>query len=339
MRWWVGILVLSGCSFSGSTGVEGGDGDGDSEQVPEEIAYVSASGTVVDFLTGDPVTDLTIKAVDLAGGSEVEINGADFVVSKILPHSVFRLEVSSATHATTISAVIGVEDTDVAGLTLEVVSSTLIDDAYDTAGIGRAGGVLVSRLFDADTAAPVEGVAADAFAIGEAVVFLDSTRQVSDVAPASTSSGIALILNVPPGLREIESAAAEHSFIAAPTRVVNGVASIVDIEVGGEPPQIPTGVDFETDVMPIFARQGCENCHQGDGPGRKQGGFSLNGDAPARYGAVFARVDVDNPEDSLLLRKPRFEDPWDGHQIVFATRADPDYLTMLGWIMEGAPSN
>lgn len=306
--------------------------------MPDDIEYVSASGTVVDFLSGEPVTGVTLEGVDLTGGV-IEVDGSDFVVSKILPHSVFRLRASSASHITTISAVVAVEEDDVAGLTLQVVSSQLVDDAYSAAGVGRTGGVVVSRLFDSATTAPADGVVREAFTVGDAVVFLDGENEVSSVAPASTSSGIALILNVDPGLVTLESGAAAHTFVASPTRVESGVVSIVDVEVGGEAPEIPTGMLFEADIMPIFAARGCNNCHQGSGPGRQQGGFSLNGNSSTRYEQVLMRVDLDVPADSLLLHKPSFEDPWDGHQIVFASTADADYLTMLGWIMDGAPLN
>jgi hypothetical protein len=188
-----------------------------------------------------------------------------------------------------------------------------------------------------DTGDPMAGVAGDAFALGEATVFLDGSYEVLPQAPATTSSGVAIALNVTSGLHEIESALTEHQFFGANVRIDDSVVSIVDVDVGVDPPELPAGMSFEGDVMTVFEQRGCNNCHQGNGPGRQQGGFSLNGSPEARHAEVLLRVDLDNPEQSIFLRKPSFEDPPDGHQSVFANQYDADYMKLLSWIEDGAP--
>jgi hypothetical protein len=321
--------MLVGCAFEGAGGGEAN---------PDGIDRVIASGAVVDFVTGEPVTGVSLESVDLTGG-EIATDDSSFTISEILPHSVFRLRVSAAGYATTITELISVETADVDGLTVEVIASQLIGDAYAEAQIARSGGIMAGRLFDTGTGDPVGGVAAEAFTDGEAAVFLGADQQIVDDAPATTSTGVALVLNVTPGLIDLESGVGVHSFIPPTTRVEDGVVSIVDVEVGADPPPIPTDVYLDPDVMDVFTARGCLGCHSGGGPGQTQGGFGLNGDLETRHDAVLMRVDLDAPEQSLLLRKPSFEDPPDSHQIIFANRYDPDYLIMLGWIIDGAPED
>ena len=279
---------------------------------------------------------MTVEAVDIPG-AQVEVDGSSFTVTNVLPQSVFRLRISSPTHAVTLSALIEVGDDAVADLVLSAVSSSLIDSAYAAAGTGPSGGVIVARLVDGTTGEPVSGVTRDAIGFGDATVFLDSTNTLAPEAPASTASGVGIALNVPEGLVEIVSSVPEHVFIAPIVRVESDVASVVDIEVGLEPPPLPANMDFESDILPVFDAQGCNNCHQGSGDGKIDGGFSLNGSPTTRYDQVMLRVDLDNPEDSLFLRKPSFEDPPDGHQIVFANQYDPDFMKMRSWVLDGAP--
>ena len=49
------------------------------------------------------------------------------------------------------------------------------------------------------------------------------------------------------------------------------------------------------------------------------------------------RVNLTTAEESLILRMPSVEDPPDGHPTnVFPSPNDPDYITLLVWIREGA---
>jgi hypothetical protein len=191
------------------------------------------------------VTGATIELLDLPGG-QVTVEG-------ILQQSIFRVRTTTPTHETTISALLAVADEDVTNAIVEVVPPQLIADAYDTSRrLDRESGVIVSRLRDIADGAPMAGIAGDAFTIGETTVFLDGEGAVSGDAPASTASGVALLLNVPAGLVELESALPEHYFDAPLARVESSGVTLVNIDVGLDPPPIPTNVSFENDVMPIF---------------------------------------------------------------------------------------
>ena len=52
------------------------------------------------------------------------------------------------------------------------------------------------------------------------------------------------------------------------------------------------------------------------------------------------RVNLAAPAESLMLTLPSKEDPPDVHpNSTFLSSSDPDYLTILGWIREGALDN
>lgn len=338
MRRGLAALLLGACTFSvpGQGGDGGGDGNGDAQTTPPEVDLVTLSGTVVDYLTGDPVTVSDIEGVDLSGG-EISFEGSTFTVSGILPFSIFRLEVAAPTHETTISALLEVGEEDVDGAVIEIVPPSLVDDAYDSADRERSDGLIIATLIDASSGSPMAGVAEDAFSVGEVIRFVDTSGAVSRSAPASLDAGIAMLLNVAPGLVSLVSMLPEHVFIAPQVRVKDSVVTLVNIDVGLEPPPLPTGVTFEDDVVGVFAGRGCMWCHS-DGPfWNPPNGFDLNAPMDERYDLVMARVNLEDPEASLLLRKPSFEYPRDNHQIVFANKYDEDRMILEAWILDGSP--
>ena len=101
------------------------------------------------------------------------------------------------------------------------------------------------------------------------------------------------------------------------------------------------GISFVNDVSPIFTMGGCagSNCH---GSIRGQRGFKLSlfGNEPkldyeALTGGDKHRIDVRNPEKSLLLTKPTAQTPHGG-----GFRFAPDslqYRTIFDWLKSGAP--
>ena len=105
---------------------------------------------------------------------------------------------------------------------------------------------------------------------------------------------------------------------------------------------LPTNVSFATTLFPMFTSRGCVACHSGNGPGKELGGLKLDGSANAAYKELVlekpnTRVRTGDPESSLVLRYPSREDPPDRHpNITFASAGDPDYVTLLVWIEEGA---
>lgn len=116
-----------------------------------------------------------------------------------------------------------------------------------------------------------------------------------------------------------------------------------------EPPEPPpvTDVDFATQVYPLFlpvaqGGYGCQGCHTNQGGQAPAGGLNLYGDPATAYQGLNpnqyeARVNVQNPGESLLLTKPLYEaDGVQNHPIfAFLSELDPAYRTVYGWIAEG----
>ncbi len=106
----------------------------------------------------------------------------------------------------------------------------------------------------------------------------------------------------------------------------------VSVASAGEKPKL----SFVKDVVPIFTMGGCagSSCH---GSIRGQNGFKLSlfGYEPdLDYEAIQSRIDLKNPEQSLLLQKPTFQVAHGG-----GVRFPVDslnYRTILEWIRSGA---
>jgi hypothetical protein len=101
------------------------------------------------------------------------------------------------------------------------------------------------------------------------------------------------------------------------------------------------GISFVNDVSPIFTMSGCAgaNCH---GSIRGQRGFKLSLfgyepklDYEAIHGGEATRINLQQPEKSLLLMKPTAQV---GHGGGLRFPADSlQYRTILNWIRSGAP--
>jgi hypothetical protein len=112
--------------------------------------------------------------------------------------------------------------------------------------------------------------------------------------------------------------------------------------VHAEAPAVHQPPSFLNDVMPLFARLGCNRgaCH---GKGSGQNGFrlSLRGYAPERDYEWLTReytgrrVSATKPEESLLLRKPLGLAPHEGGTL-FSVGSRP-YQVLLAWLRAGMP--
>jgi hypothetical protein len=125
-----------------------------------------------------------------------------------------------------------------------------------------------------------------------------------------------------------------------------GIPSIATIPDAETPDAAPRHVSFEGQVKPLFLRRGCLPCHSDSGVGEAAGGLKLDGSADGTFKELTdeespryetERVDLDDPEASILLKLPLADEP-DPHPISeFKTTDDPDYQLLLAWIREGAP--
>ncbi len=107
-------------------------------------------------------------------------------------------------------------------------------------------------------------------------------------------------------------------------------------------PKRERSLSFTNDILPIFTRADCANsgCH-GSVRGKKGFKLSLFGTDPAfDYAAITKdadgrRISRNDPADSLVLRKPSFQEPHGGGQ-----RFEVDstqYNLMLEWLKANAP--
>ena len=103
----------------------------------------------------------------------------------------------------------------------------------------------------------------------------------------------------------------------------------------------PQLVSFQHEVLPVLTRQGCNagTCH---GSPSGKGGFALSlfaFDAVADHASLTRdllgrRVDIFNPELSLILRKPSTELAHRGG--VKLPKGSPEYGILRDWIEQGA---
>ncbi|HIE97446.1 MAG TPA: DUF1553 domain-containing protein [Planctomycetes bacterium] len=118
---------------------------------------------------------------------------------------------------------------------------------------------------------------------------------------------------------------------------VAGQSAVIRVAVDGHEPM---PVSLRNDVIPILSRQGCSAgaCHgspQGKGGFRLSlRGFDLELDELTLRGEFFARrVNVLNPDTSLLLRKPLMDEPHaGGRRLVTDSIA---HTVLRNWIAEG----
>jgi hypothetical protein len=102
-------------------------------------------------------------------------------------------------------------------------------------------------------------------------------------------------------------------------------------------------VSFQFEILPVLTKQGCAtgSCH---GSPHGKGGFSLSlyGYDPAfdrislTRDGFNRRINVIDPADSLMLKKPLLEVSHGGGKRLH--RADPGYRILHDWIYQGAPT-
>jgi uncharacterized protein DUF1549/uncharacterized protein DUF1553/Big-like domain-containing protein len=135
---------------------------------------------------------------------------------------------------------------------------------------------------------------------------------------------------------------------------VEVAGQVVRSKVRVEGSQETKAFSFARDIGGIFTKKGCNSsdCH---GSVKGKGGLKLSTNAlyprddhkwitvggiyqvltSEAAGQKIPRVDLKNPENSLLLKKPTFAVPHGGGQVLQPGSAD--YETILQWIRSGAP--
>lgn len=359
---WVCVAALALTSFAcgddegnAASGGGGGTGASGGGSVVEALAV---SGSIVDFGDGAPIgTSGTVSVSGLNPAPTITVTGADFTISGVAPFSVFQiLSGAPPDYRNTYNIATEVEDADVSGVEASVVSEAFVADLQNELGVTPAAGtgIVLGRVID-DAGMPRAGIDGGVFQLNDADPptgphFLDA-QKVPDAALGETSgSGWVVFFDVPAGLVSFSAAAGSgYTVVAAQSPVAANVVTLADITVSDGELMLPTNVSFGGDVVPIFAKRGCEVCHSGNSIGADLGDLALNGGNSKIHRELTeeispnydkTRVDLVEPANSLLLTMPSLEDPPDAHpNATFASPTDPDYLILLGWITEGAKLN
>ncbi|HET8729742.1 MAG TPA: hypothetical protein VFM34_01355 [Moraxellaceae bacterium] len=170
---------------------------------------------------------------------------------------------------------------------------------------------------------------------GNASYFADSyhwaiTSPVASTATLSNPDTARAVLNAPAAgtyvvTLTVTNSRGSHS--ASETLTVNGAAAD------------QTALTFANDIRPILSNNGCTGCHV-------DGGIAgipvywddnIDSDGNKLYQRILARVNLANPEDSRLLKKPTSELHGGGVVIDTTTpQGQADYNTLVNWIREGA---
>lgn len=360
MRTFTNILDRSSILLTaGALALLGACGDGADEPGPMEPdpnAAYSVHGTVFDLETGAAIataSSITVEGVSPA--PSVTVAGAEFTIDNVPANSTFSvLAGSPPSYRATYNAAVEVGNADVTGVELYTVSEEYLGELAIAFGVTPTPGTgtIIARAVGED-GAPYAGLPGDVFDLPAQVAgpfFLDAELQPDPALAATSESGFVVLFDVAPGLVSFGALeAAEYQVLmpdspVAATTVTYAVLTVVDGHI-----VLPSNVSFSDDVAIIFETRGCVNCHDGGGPGKDLGGLHLNGATEKMYKEITTevspsyavlRIDRNNPEASLLLTMPSFEDPPDSHPFAtFTGVGDPDYQTIMVWIAEGALDN
>ena len=131
-----------------------------------------------------------------------------------------------------------------------------------------------------------------------------------------------------------------------------GTVRLTDLYEALAPPPPPVnGVDFDTQIYPLFlpiaeGGFGCVGCHTNQGGNNPSGGMNLYGGPTEAYASLNPlnypqRVNTGNVGASYLLVRPLYEaNGIQDHPIfAFASPQDPGYQLIYTWISEGGTRN
>lgn len=337
-------VVLGGCGIF-------------SPEDPDDAGTVGgslrASGEIVDFVTRQPVDGAaSVTTSGLVPPPMIEAQGGTFAIDGILENSVFHVQAAVPPSHRATSSAIEVTTKDLDGVAAPVVSEAYLAQLAADFGVtpAAARGVLLAQVVG-DAGQPRSGVAATSFVLDggpaiEGPYFLDGTMVPAPAATATSSSGWVVFFEVAPGLVGLSAASGANLTFDMPVSPVNaGVVTVATVRTVDGMVGAPKNVSFLQQVFPVFSKRGCDACHAaGNGPGRQQGGLTLNDDPNNVYRELtqdgVGRVVIAAPDTSKLLTMPSREDPPDGHpNVTFTSKLDPDYQLIRAWIAEGARQN
>ena len=314
----------------------------------------TVTGQVVDFQTGATVMGTaTVTTVGVLPEPMVDVQGASFTITDVPDNSQFEILASMPPDdVPTYSPATVVGTSDLQGVQAYTVAQTYLGSLVSGFSVTptASNGILLLHLVDG-SGNPASGVAGSNLVLAGASGangphFLDATLKPS-TATSSSSSGWAVFFEVPPGAVSLGQAAnATVSLQMATSPVAAGTVTIANVSVtGGAPPPPPMNVSFAQNVVPIFTKRGCIECHSGGGIGKNLGDLALDGGVNHVYSQLLNPqhpmiVQTANPAASLVLTMPSYESPPDAHpNVIFTGPQDPDYLTILAWITAGAKNN
>jgi hypothetical protein len=128
-------------------------------------------------------------------------------------------------------------------------------------------------------------------------------------------------------------------------RFVTGGVTLAKMSAYGNgqappPPPINDPIDYATQIYPLFGSLYCTACHTTGGQAEGSG-LLLDQGAEAVWNSLMAegeyRVNLQYPDQSLVLTKPLLEDPPDHPNAAFQSNYDPNYVLVKSWIEQGAP--
>ncbi|VAW55599.1 hypothetical protein MNBD_GAMMA05-2168 [hydrothermal vent metagenome] len=213
--------------------------------------------------------------------------------------------------------------------------------------------------------APVADAGPDRTTTSPVRLFGSNSRFVSSYLWSITSepTGSDAVLIDTATSRPLLTTSVDGDYEVSLTATFNGVLStdVVRIKIdngltNATTPLDPKTLTFDANIKPIFGNAGgsdgreCNHCHSVAGgtgtpiPGVPVYWNDVDNDAADRtfYEEVLARVDFNDPENSLILTKPSNAHHYGGLRGGFEV-SNPanrqNYDLFLNWIMEGAPEN
>jgi len=333
------------------------ESDAGVETIPPDDAGITPplifTGQTFDLANGSWLTGVTastyghdpflVTASEAEGHFEMEVNAG----------GLFFLRTSWPGYRTTFSP-IAIQNVSVSQ-NIPMVSNDLVTQwSTDTGTVqSNACGLVLLQVLDGggEGLAGVGPVTLSDAVDASGPFYLDNDHQVLIDATGTSEAGYVLFMNVctaGSNLISTQTSFTRTIEIEGDTeeRILSMHTATVLFEkmmVGEAPPPPPPPenlIDFATEIHPLFESLYCANCHRANSP-LPNIQLELDGTPDAVYEALLGgdapRVDLNVPDDSLLLKKPLLEDPPDHPNAAFIATNDPAYVLIRSWIEQGAP--